>query len=409
MGEHIVLGFGNSIDYEIIWNSHIFEQLIATFRIKKSEICNNNPINSVRDLIISILGFLKDGAGGERFVATSQIIEDFAAYFEKKITIGGTSARAAVTIRKLGYTSALHLVTINDYVRKLIPHDCPWVCSNQTEHFYPHLIIQFNKHTKVQVGEIKINAVGNNRIIYVNDPDNMMMKLNPDIALLASNAKVFLVSGFNAMQSSELLNDRMLTLRSIIKSLPSETLVLYEDACFHKPALSKQIRDALLDLIDIYSMNAEEFQGHLGRKINLLSPDEVIVALRDIHRLMPVPLLVIHTKHWALAFGSDASQYAQALKGGIVMATTRLRYGDEFSDIEYLETEKLPEEPKGADFALALERITGNNVCCLPSLKVKENKVTTVGLGDAFVGGFLLSLVQNTLKFIRSNNEYRNE
>ena len=220
-----------------------------------------------------------------------------------------------------------------------------------------------------------------------------MMKLNPDIALLASDAKVFLVSGFNAMQSRELLNDRMLTLRNIMKSLPSETLVFYEDACFHKPALSKQIRDALLDVIDIYSMNEDELQGYLGRNINLLSPDEVFAALKDIHQLITVPLLVVHTKYWALAFGSDASQYAQALKGGITMATTRFRYGDDFSDIEYLETEKLPEESEGADFVLALQGLAGDNVCCLPSVEVKESKVITVGLGDAFVGGFLPSLV----------------
>lgn len=393
MGEHIVLGFGNNIDYEIVWNSYVFEQLITTFSIKKSEIYNNNPINSVRDLIISILGFLKSGTGGERFVATPQIIEDFAVHFEKKITIGGTSVRAAVAMRKLGYTSALHLVTINDHVRKLIPHDSPWVCSSQTERSYPHLIIQYNKHTMVQAGDITINTVRANRIIYDNDSDNIMMKLNPGLALLASDAKVFLVSGFNAMQSRELLNDRMLTLRNIMKSLPSETLVFYEDACFHKPALSKQIRDVLLDVIDIYSMNEDELQGHLGRNINLLAPDEIFVALKDIHQLITVPLLVVHTKYWALAFGSDASQYAQALKGGITMATTRFRYGDDFSDIEYLETEKLPEESEGADFVLALQGLAGDKVCCLPSVEVKESKVTTIGLGDAFVGGFLPSLV----------------
>jgi len=393
MGEHIVLGFDNNIDYEIVWNSYVFEQLITTFSIKKSEICNKNPINSVRDLIISILGFLKNGTGGERFVAIPQIIEDFAVHFEKKITIGGTSVRAAVAMRKLGYTSALHLVTINDYVRKLIPHDSPWVCSSQTEHFYPHLIIQFNKHTMVQAGDITINTIRANRIIYDNNPDNIMMKLNPDLALLASDAKVFLISGFNAMQSRELLNDRMLVLRNIMKSLPSKTLVFYEDGCFHKPALSKQIRDALLDVIDIYSMNEDELQGYLGRNINLLAPDEIFAALKDIHQLITVPLLVIHTKYWALAFGSDASQYAQALKGGITMATTRFRYGDDFSNIEYLETEKLPKESEGADFALALQGLAGDTVCCLPSIEVKESKVITIGLGDAFVGGFLPSLV----------------
>ena len=64
-----------------------------------------------------------------------------------KITLGGTSVRAAIAMRKLGYTSALHLVTINEHVRRLIPQDSPYVCSNTIDSSYPHLIVQFDKDT----------------------------------------------------------------------------------------------------------------------------------------------------------------------------------------------------------------------------------------------------------------------
>lgn len=394
MGERIVLGLGNNTDYEIVWDSQVFQELIIEYGVAASELRTDKPISSTRDLLISILGFLKSDSGGERFVSSPQIIEDFASRFQKKITIGGTSARAAIAMRKLGHTAALHLVTVNDHVRGLIPRDGPWVCSNDKDSSYPHLIVQFYTDTCVQAGDIAIHTKRANRIIYDNDYDNIVMKISSDFASLASDARVFLISGFNAMQSSALLADRLEKLLAIMHSLPSDAQVFYEDACFHVQALSAQVRKALIDVIDIYSLNEDELQGYLGRKISLLDPVEVYASLQDLHLLLPVPALVIHTQYWALAFGSNAARYAQALKGGITMATTRFRFGDDFTPADYLETERLPAEARGTEFAAALSGLAGDRVCCLPSVQVKESKATTVGLGDAFVGGFLPAMVE---------------
>ncbi|MBV7327992.1 ADP-dependent glucokinase/phosphofructokinase [Chloroflexi bacterium TSY] len=166
MTEKIALGFGDNIDYEIVWDSKVIENLIIHYRIRGEELDANIVINDERDLVISILSFLKAGTGGERFVSSSAIIEHFVQNFEWKITLGGTSVRAAIAMRKLGYTSALHLVTINDHVRKLIPQDSPYVCSNTKESSYPHLIVQFGQDTCVRVGDIEFCTSRANRIIY---------------------------------------------------------------------------------------------------------------------------------------------------------------------------------------------------------------------------------------------------
>ncbi len=125
MKEKIALGFGNNIDYEIVWNSRVIEDLIRQYDIRNHELDVNGAIACERDLIISILGFLQVASGGERFVSSSDVIEQFSQRCAKKITLGGTSVRAAIAMRKLGYRSALHLVTVNDHVRRLIPHDSP--------------------------------------------------------------------------------------------------------------------------------------------------------------------------------------------------------------------------------------------------------------------------------------------
>ena len=81
MKEKIALGFGDNIDYEIVWNSKVIENLISRYDIHHDELDINRVINCERDLVISILSFLKSGTGGERIVASSAILEQFSQNF----------------------------------------------------------------------------------------------------------------------------------------------------------------------------------------------------------------------------------------------------------------------------------------------------------------------------------------
>lgn len=393
MGESIALGFGNTIDYEIELDPQIVENLITQYHINASEIDRDIPIFCIRDLLISILGFLICGSGGERFVNSHQIIQDFASLFRNKITIGGSSVRAANAMRKLGNTSALHLVSVNDHIRKLLPADCPWVCSNDQDSFYPHLIVQYTRDTQINAGDIIIRTNRANRIIYVNDQDNTLMKLNPDFSSLISDARLFFISGFNAMQNSDLLAERLQQVKKITAYLPTEALIYYEDACFHQPELSLQVRQELIDLIDFYGLNEDELQGYIGREIDLLNAEETYNAIKELSLLIAVPRLIVHTQHWALSFGSASRTYGRALQNGITMATTRYRFGDDFQRIDYINTGQLPVQETAAEFAHVINQIGKENIYCIPVSEVAEEKPTTIGLGDAFVGGFLPSLL----------------
>jgi ADP-dependent phosphofructokinase/glucokinase len=393
MNEKICLGLGNNIDYEIVWNSEVIENYILRYGIRDEELSADREVDSERDLVISILSFLKSGSGGERFVPSSEIIEQFAQNFEKKVTLGGTSMRAAIAMGKLGYPSALHLVTINDDVRRLIPDDSPYVCSNTEDSSYPHLIVQFGKGTRVKAGDIELRASRANRIIYSNDCDNILMKLNEDFSKLVTGAKIFLISGFNAMQSAEVLAERLDTLVRIMEKLPKEAQVYFEDACYYDPSLNKLIRSKLAGRMHIYSLNEDELQSHLGRSVDLLNAAQIKEALEGLQEFIPAPLIVVHTMYWALAYGEGAERVSKALHGGVTMATTRFRFGDDFSAEDYQETERLPAKEEGVRFAGALKKLLGDKISCTPAKRVEETDATTVGLGDAFVGGFLPGLL----------------
>jgi ADP-dependent phosphofructokinase/glucokinase len=395
MGEHIVLGLGDNIDYEIRWDSALLERLIRDTALSASEINRDIEINTPRDLVASILGFVRDSSGGERFVRNPDLIEAFSVPFEKKITLGGTAVRAAIAMRKLGYTSAVHLVTMNEHVERLLPADCPRLCSNSGISSYPHLIVQFNAGVRLDAGDIFIETTRPNRIIYTNDRDNALMELHPDLPVLLQDAKVFLVSGFNTMQDIPLLEERLKQLRAIVENLPKEVCVFYEDGGFHREGVSAIVRRFLLKDIDIYSLNEDEMQDYLGRTLPLTDPGAVASALEGLYRIIPCPVLILHTRYWVLAYCSTggAGNYAGSILGGITMATARFRFGDDFSDRDYAETGALPPEAVGVAFAGKIQGLLGDQVCCVPSFLVPEKNVTTIGLGDTFVGGFLPALL----------------
>ncbi|MFN8444865.1 MAG: hypothetical protein U0175_29030 [Caldilineaceae bacterium] len=74
------------------------------------------------------------------------------------------------------------------------------------------------------------------------------------------------------------------------------------------------------------------------------------------------------------------------------MSTTRFRYGDDFTLENYREIEAFPPNLAGANFALAIKQLLDDRVCCVPVAQVEQSNATTIGLGDAFVGGFLPAL-----------------
>jgi ADP-dependent phosphofructokinase/glucokinase len=393
MNGALALGLGDNTDYEIAWDSGVLEDLVREHRIARNELRPIQRIRDTRDLAVSILGFLKEGKGGECFVEDMRVITQFAKRFTFRITIGGTAPRAAIAMSKIGIPSSVHLVTINDHIRRLLPPNVSWICSNKKDSSYPHLIVQFIKGARVVAGDIDITAPVSSRIIYNNDYDNQTMRLTPEFFKEARDARAFLVSGFNAMQDGKILLERVRELDLLLNELPETTTVFYEDACFHVDEFKSTVLDNLAHRFDVFSLNEDELEAYLGEKVDLLDPEKVLRAVRSLRSIIRVPVIVVHTSHWALASGRDCAKYTSALKQGISMATTRFRLGDDFSKDDFLRTRDFPDEEEGGAFAEAVNRAGAGETVCVPSVRVAEKKVTTIGLGDAFVGGFISTLV----------------
>lgn len=391
--EKAVLGLSGNIDYELKWDQEVIEELIELHNITREELSTDIDIDDERKLLISMLAFLELGQGGERYVASPDIIETFSDRFNKKITLGGSALRAAIAMGKMGVSSTVHLVENNDDVRRLLPENCKYITSSREDAFYPHLIIQYKRGTKIKLGDEEIVADKSNRIIYVNDPPNQIVMLSDDLAQALPKCKVFMISGLNAIQDMELLKTRLEEIEDYIDMMPKDSKVFFEDACYHKDSFSRLVRDTLAPKVDIYSLNEDELQSYIDRKVDLLDAEDVYKSIKELSSNIPAANIAVHTRYWALIFGRDSARLEPALRGGVTMATTRYLFGDDFDKSDYCSTEALPCEEEGDLFAKRIMALSNNTICCIPSYDANSETPTTIGLGDSFVGGFILKLL----------------
>jgi ADP-dependent phosphofructokinase/glucokinase len=431
----VVLGLGGCVDYELKLTADVLSRLAEDYGIRSAELTSpavagerdralsvaassavagerdlavsvaaSSAICGERDLVVSILGYVARGGGGEHFVTSAPALAAFADRFPHRATLGGTSVRAGLLMSRLGVPSTLHLVSVNDIVRRLLPPDISYISSGVDDTFYPHLIVQYDRGLRVRAGDLDITAPFPNRLIYVNDPANSDLLLTADLGTRLREASVFLISGFNAMRDRDSLDERLSSLREHMRQLPPGAVTYFEDAAYHEPTFSRRVRDALLPEIDIYGLNEDELQSYLGRPVDLLSALEVAAALTEVHALIPVPALVLHTKYWALAHtrtapgsvrGLGRGDYTEALDAGTVMAATRYSHGDTFTGEDVDRLRHRPRRPESATFAAALRALMGDTIHCVPGFVLDVENPTTVGLGDTFVGGFLAALAQS--------------
>ncbi|MBL7257601.1 ADP-dependent glucokinase/phosphofructokinase [Paractinoplanes lichenicola] len=387
----VLLGLGGCVDYELKLTAVVLEELISSYGIRSAELTSPPAVvGSERDLVVSILGYVARGGGGEHFVASAPALSTFAGRFPHRTTLGGTSVRAGLLLDRLGIPSTLHLVTVNDDFRRLLPADGDWFNSGTEDTFYPHLIVQFDQGLHVEAGDIALTSPFPNRLIYVNDPANDTMLLDDELGARLARTEVFLISGFNAMRDAGLLDERLRVLRTHMAQLPPSAVTYFEDAAYHEPAFSARVRAALLDRIDVYGLNEDELQTYLGRTVDLLSPPEVAAAVTELFTLIPAPAIVLHTKYWAAVFGPRAADYAEAVDAGIVMAATRYVHGDAMTIEDVEQTRRRPRRP--AAFTEALEQQFDGAARVVPGFVLDVGNPTTVGLGDTFVGGFLSAI-----------------
>ena len=68
MTTSIVLGLGGCLDSELVLDPDVLQELIDRLDLGTAEICQPERITTERELVISVLAYLREGVGGERYI-----------------------------------------------------------------------------------------------------------------------------------------------------------------------------------------------------------------------------------------------------------------------------------------------------------------------------------------------------
>lgn len=396
MSEKIAMGFHSAVDYELKWDVGILQELARTYEIHKDELRTEFPVTSERDIVIVSLAHMREGSGGEYMPATNHQCKEFAAHFEYRQTIGGTATRAAIALSKLEYESALSMCCYNQVIKELLPrevHQFSNVGEGEDE-IYPHVILSYPGNERIKVNDIDFITPRENRVMFSNDADALKMEVSEAFSSELTDTKVFLLGCFSEVMQESILKDRMEKTAYLLDSLRPEAWAILEDGCYINKDFRYYVHSRLKARLDVLSMNEDEMQEFIGRKIDILSAEAVAEAVTCVFEQAGIPILIVHSSSWALAYGKAPERMEKALHGGVCLSATRFRCGDTFGMQEYHETEQLSDKREGEVFCSRIKEILGEKIYCIPTKDLSYVKQpTVVGLGDFFAGGLLPGLL----------------
>ncbi|MDO4276224.1 MAG: ADP-dependent glucokinase/phosphofructokinase [Eubacteriales bacterium] len=387
--EKAALGFSNTVDYEIQWDSQHLENLIRGVGLCKEDIKDTKDIKNMKDLLASVLFHMREGTGCGLLTERPEVIDEFIRGTAYRVALGGTNLRAAEVISALGGSALVHLVSVNDETHKLLPKNISWVGGDKFKCCFPHIAIQFPKNAYVKANDIEIIAPRENRVIYSGDTACAQMPLSREFFIRARGMRAVLLSGFDLIVNPDILSMRLMEVKEELSCFHKDKpLIFYEHACFSNGKLEDMVRDELRQVIDIYSMNEDEFQTLAGRKIDLLSEKDVMEGLMLAREKLPSATIIVHTCFWVLAIGEQSQDIMKALEYGMLAASTRYWRGT-VDKIGIEASGRLLVQKESKVFCKKMMTAFDLPVRCLPAPDIRVDAPTTVGLGDSFVGGFL--------------------
>ena len=402
MGEKIAMGFHTCVDYELIWDTHVVEEQIKAFNIHADELKMDIEPDCERSVWIICLAHLQAGIGGEMVPDTSEICETFADHFKYNITLGGTATRAAIVLDKLGYSSVLQTSCYNEHVKRLMPARVKVLPGVDADHarIYPHVVLQCRGGVRIHANDIDFITPRENRIMISRDIDSLYIPvLDEKFGAMITDAEVFLLGCLSEILERNVLEDRVEKIKALWKHLPGDALTVMEDGCYVVKEFRYYVHKQLAPVTDILSMNEDELQEYIGKRIDILDPKAVLDAVETVHKNSGIKTILVHSAAWALAYGEKAHIMKNSLNGGIAMAGTRFRMGDVFTPEDYNETMQMPGIAESVRFCEDIKELSDNHICCVPckDLRYVEHP-TVVGLGDSFAGGLLPGLLKENRK-----------
>lgn len=413
-GRRIVFGYTSDLDVAIEWNGETFSEILSKYLKEEPRFLPGDVINSMPSFARIVSSSMIRGLGGEIDIIDDSVCEYLESRFTCARILGGTCAQGATVLTAIGFPVLVHITDRSREVTRLMdgPHVrvvakegvVPLLEGASAEPPVRHFILQYPKGARITVDGVIHEAPASNRLIMDFDAIHKSLPLDRHFLdhceAIAKDMRVYSVSGFNAILDPEIMEKRTDELAAHyrrVKSRNPDCMIYLEDAHYLRFDLKGLVFTKFAGLVDIFGMNDEELVDHamrLGFRTDRDDLSSVLDGLEVLLRRYGMRGIVLHTKDYSLFYGNALGgvDVSKGLSLGNILAATRARTGRYGSYEDCGETLRLPLSPRGVAFSEQLARKkTGMCAHLVPSLYM-DQPTCTIGLGDTFMGGFLISL-----------------
>lgn len=392
MSQPIVLGLGGNVDHELVWDTGRLQRRVLELGITSADVQSVEGLAGERDLIRVLLWHMRLGVGGERFVSSPTALESFGSRFDWTSTLGGTGLRAGLAALELGVPSTVHVAVMNGEMAQLLPAGLQIISPSGTLPSHPHIIVQFRQGARISLPDDEIVSPRSNRVIFVNDPANAKLPLSAEWLDAVRDARFVLVSGLNSIRSSRLLGARLQEISAGLATVQPSCTVMLEDAEYHDRTFADIVLESLSPSVAVFSLNEDELSSRLGRDVDVLNAEEVMGALREVSRRAEEPAILLHTSRYAVLYSEriPLAGWEEPISFGVGAAGARYVAGESVTaGLIRAMMQSCPRSSEGARVVERLRMMLPGRVVGEACFDVSVSRPTTIGLGDAFVGGFV--------------------
>ena len=388
----VALGFTDTVDYELDWDSVNLNSLIQQLGISSDDIKYYSSVSSLKDLISFMIYFMQKNEGCGLFIDNGAPVFELLKKCEYTVSLGGTAVRASSVLTDAGIECNLSLSSINDIVKKKLSPLCRTWCALDYDYDAPHIVLQYPCGEEIHGAGFCFTTSRANRLIFTCDTSNSNLTVHQGFLDSLVGCDVFVISSFELIEDEKLL----LSILSAVDNALDEYngIVFYEDACFKIRKHALIVNDMLSKHTHIHSMNEDEFAFYLGQKADLLDSSYMENALHAVYEKIKSHILLLHTSKYCILYGNGCDELKNALESGVLYSSARFGYGDNVTNNIIEEIRNSGKyDAEGICFTAEIEKKC--RCICIPSYDVHTEKPTTIGLGDTFVGGFVLGLIEN--------------
>jgi len=353
-------------------------------------------ITSVEELLSVLHYHLRKSLGAE-WLIERELGKELERIFEFKETLGGNSAHVADTLSRFGFEVLLNIPKLSRRQASLLHENI--LCFDSSGNLgHPsefasdgdeiiHYIFEFIEGDVIEVNEGSFRISQTGRFIASCDVESPSEYLQESFLKFsgkyAKKARGAFLSGFHLLRNDEDFE----RLTSLVNSWNSHLKIHLELGDFESENVLRRVLKEFSPSVFSIGMNELE----LKRVSSILSvpfgdsPSSMVESSRKISEILETPL-VVHHPLFSFSVGDEIEERDLALAVLIASVKASLsKVTPENAEKMALSAEPHPEGLK------AVERIEGRSVV-FPSILIR-NFSTSVGLGDQFSAGYLMSIL----------------